>query len=479
MQIEIPRYRYLAILLATMAAHTALSNNIQVRNVTTREMNVDNQTVQIVADISWENSWHNDLNWDAAWIFVKFRAPDSSTWEHAALSTVSEDHQPAADGMIVPASDGSGIFLHRHPDSSPYAGTVEYPRTRLLWTYGTNGYEFASGDLVDIAVHAIEMVYVPEGSFYLGSGGTEGRRFHAGGEGASEPFLVDAAWNGPLDSTDDARRTGDTQGRLWASADIQGGTFGDGYPTGYGAFYCMKYPVTQGQYADFLNSLSSTQAANRYSGQYGVSRHIIAFESGVYTAAEAPDRICNWLTSVDSLAYADWSGLRPMTELEFEKACRGFAAPEPDEYAWGTGVISQMTAGERDPELDGTGREMAPVNRNATAGLERAGITAANATTRTEAGASYWGIMDLTSYTTLGAVSAGNQTGRDFNGAHGNGVLTAAGATTIAWPGLSARNSGWNLGGGNQRVSVRESATQGIGTTRKENFGFRAVRTAP
>ena len=45
---------------------------------------------------------------------------------------------------------------------------------------------------------------------------------------------------------------------------------------------------------------------------------------------------CNWLSWADVAAYLDWSGLRPMTELEFEKACRGPNAPVAGEYAWGS-----------------------------------------------------------------------------------------------------------------------------------------------
>jgi hypothetical protein len=39
-------------------------------------------------------------------------------------------------------------------------------------------------------------------------------------------------------------------------------------------------------------------------------------------------------------AFADWSGLRPMSELEYEKACRGYNTPAvPNEYAWGNAKL--------------------------------------------------------------------------------------------------------------------------------------------
>ena len=55
----------------------------------------------------------------------------------------------------------------------------------------------------------------------------------------------------------------------------------------------------------------------------------------VYTA-RLPFRTCNFLSWQDGYAYAGWAGLRPMTELEFEKACRGPLNPVPHEHAWGS-----------------------------------------------------------------------------------------------------------------------------------------------
>ena len=53
----------------------------------------------------------------------------------------------------------------------------------------------------------------------------------------------------------------------------------------------------------------------------------------------------------DCATYADWAGLRPMTELEFEKACRGPLKPVPDEYAWGTAAVAGSNS--KEPPRDG------------------------------------------------------------------------------------------------------------------------------
>jgi hypothetical protein len=42
------------------------------------------------------------------------------------------------------------------------------------------------------------------------------------------------------------------------------------------------------------------------------------------------------VSKIDLCAYPDWAALRPMSELEFEKACRGPLPPVAGEYAWGT-----------------------------------------------------------------------------------------------------------------------------------------------
>ena len=98
----------------------------------------------------------------------------------------------------------------------------------------------------------------------------------------------------------------------------------------------MKYEISQAQYAAFLSTLTSTQVSNRYSSSnYNSYRNMITGTTGNYSSS-LEDVACNYLTWMDGCAYADWAGLRPMTELEYEKACRGTSSPVAGEYAWGT-----------------------------------------------------------------------------------------------------------------------------------------------
>ena len=64
--------------------------------------------------------------------------------------------------------------------------------------------------------------------------------------------------------------------------------------------------------------------------------------------------------------YLDWAGLRPMTELEYEKICRGPSAPVAGEYAWGSTTIgtNALVTFSISPE-DGTETITSPSGINA------------------------------------------------------------------------------------------------------------------
>jgi formylglycine-generating enzyme required for sulfatase activity len=97
------------------------------------------------------------------------------------------------------------------------------------------------------------------------------------------------------------------------------------FPKGTRAFYIMKYEISQGQYADFLNGISHYAASFRapFAGiGYYDERGTIRIEGSAYVASK-PNRPANQMSWDDGTTFADWAGLRPMTELEFTKAARG------------------------------------------------------------------------------------------------------------------------------------------------------------
>ena len=485
-----------------LAAGSARANNLQITNVTVTPR--DTTTAWVQFDISWENSWrHANINHDAAWVFFKVLPDGRSAWEHVTLEGTGTNPTGYVTGsgtsieMIVPA-DRVGMFVRR---SGEGAGTNSVQNVKAVWNIASNS--LAKTDKVKIQAFGVEMVYVAEGDFAAGSGGT----------GVQEFTLTTINTN---DATVAPSGVGSKGG--------QGGGYPTGqtapvaaWPNGYAAFYCMKYEITQGQYADFLNVLTRDQQATRgvatlnnymdttASGGGGVqARNTVRLTTDpgspaprVYTTVTR-DRACNWLSWADGCAFTDWAGLRPMTELEFEKACRGPLDPVADEYAWGNTNISETTAILN----DGTGTETAtngncnyhhaddphkPAPPNgAPKGPYRVGIYAKEGSTRQEAGASYWGIMELSGNLWERPVTARTATGRLFTGLHGDGVLTSGGEadfTALKWPDATANGTGYRGGAfrfpkTEARVSDRTAAFNVL-EGRRYDMGSRAMRSAP
>ncbi len=472
-----------------LPAGPATANNIRVTNVGLTKQDTVTKTVNVVFDLSWENSWRDVENWDAAWVFIKFRAPGSSVWEHALLATNSASHKLPASATNSAVPDGMGAFIY---PAANHIGPVNYASIKLKWNYGENGQDFATGAVVEVSVHAIEMVLIPQGSFYLGSGGSEPGHFYQYTDGlqSTKPFLV---------SSTNAINITNSVGNLYYTSTTYGGDqqgiLSNSFPNGYAAFYCMKYEITQGQYADFLNKLTTAQANQRFPNKNGSTRHTLTRNALNYYSADAPDRACNYLSWADGCAYADWAALRPMTELEFEKACRGAAYPVANEFAWGNTIAIKITG---ESGTVGSGMEIAiPANANCRdpgwdQGPYRVGIFAARAnTTRALSGAGYYGVMELSGNMVERCVIVGNDTGRSFTGLHGDGMLTnAAGeADVIDWPAKNAVGAGVR---GNNGITGNASS-EGTSTApisdrsfsnficldRRGTFGWRGVRTAP
>jgi formylglycine-generating enzyme required for sulfatase activity len=475
----------LAIVFFGICAGVSPAANIQVTNMTLTT-GAPAGEVYVQSDISWDASWRASwvqgpntwTNWDAAWVFVKYRVQGAPGWSHATLSTNDSDHTAPAGSIIdvgVTGTNGMGLFLYRTAEGS---GSWTNTGVKLRWLYAADG--VAGTAQVDVAVHATEMVYVPEGSFELGDGVGSGT-FYEGGGGTS-PFLVTNA--GPI-------TCGNVAGQLWGAAQAGNnsmggaGTISSAYPNGYSAFYCMKHEISQGQYADFLKQLTSGDATNRaYTG--GANRHTIGGSWPNYTSVV--DRACNQLSWADGAAYADWSGLRPMTELEFEKACRGPLSSAAGEYAWGNTTIEDITGFTG---TDGSGTETASsasanVNygNNATyQGPVRCGIFATASSTRTNSGATYWGIMEMSGNVWERPVTVGRAKGRGFTGLHGDGELSGGSANVGNWPGDDAvgagrRGGSWNDTSDKLRASDRNNAAV-THSGRNKKHGFRAVRLAP
>ncbi len=496
---------------------TAKANNMAVGTPTLVNPSVLNEHVYIDFDISWENSWRNSLNWDAAWIFVKYK-DSSGLWQHAYLGKDASVHYVSNDNgneaEVAPGINkvsgidrSLGVFLYRKNEDS---GSINWQNVRLRWNYGENNVVYY--DTLEIRVFAIEMVFIPQGAFYLGDGSSFSY-FHKGND-ASQPFLVN----------DTVINLNVTSEGLWASGawDNPSGILNTQYPVGYSAFYSMKYGITQGQYVAFLNTLTRLQQQERTATDIAPSITQVSdvfvmsatpaphYRNGIRCDAQIPADLpltfyndlnnngimnevddgmhiaCNFLSWGDGVAYTAWAGLRPMTETEYEKICRGPLAPVAGEFAWGSTSISNATVINNSGTETETTNSQANASYNNASGVQgplRVGIFATSSSSRVAAGASYYGVMDMSGGLWERVVSLGSSAGRNFTALHGQGMLNTQGHANISgWPGENAIGSGFRGGHWrgtihNMRISARDNASFET-SLRNELFGFRAVRTA-
>jgi len=263
----------------------------------------------------------------------------------------------------------------------------------------------------------------------------------------------------------------------------------------------------------FFNTLDQDQKISRditsatgKNSDGTVNRNTISWTSGSADSLRT-DRAVNYLSWMDGCAIADWAGLRPMTELEFEKAARGIGVSAASgEYVWGNTTLAAAAAisgAENGTETVSTEDANAHYGNASLSGGDgsqgplRAGIFAKSDTTRTQAGAGFYGVMELAGNIAEHVVSVGNTAGRLFQGTHGDGELSDASnyegnATNTDWPGADAvadrgvtGASGSGLRGGSWAdadTKLRTSDRSGASTndsSRSSQYGFRAVRTAP
>ncbi len=285
-------------------------------------------------------------------------------------------------------------------------------------------------------------------------------------------------------------------------------TLGASFPKGYNGFYTMKYELSQQQWVDFFNSLTTVQKTARdITAASGKNTDAISYRNNIsWSSGDATlnssthgNVACNWLNWPDAAAYADWAGLRPMTELEFEKATRGTSTTAVGEPASGstcsfdpnfTAATAISNSGASNETPSNSAANAVYGNQASVQGPLRCGTLATSSSTRTSAGAAYYGIMDLSGNVAEQVVTFGNSTGRAFTGAHGNGALNTSGNADIStWPGFTSgaitgatgageRGGSWEDIADRLLISDRFLANTGL-TSRDYNTGFRAARSLP
>jgi len=496
--------RTFSLVLMLALAQQLSANNLNIINVALT--GATSSTIQVQYDVFWENSWRDAENWDASWIFIKYSTNNGTNWSHAILSTSGHVAGTSTPNPVVHIpQDNLGAFVYRSAQS---AGTFSITGQELQWNFVANGLNQTQASAAEVRVYGMEMVYIPQGQFALGDGvnytGNPSPSTNAFRRNFTNRavYISNIISDSILDPVAGIYFRADGLNGIDLNNDGFVGTWptdAPDFPIGYKAFYCMKYKITQGQYCDFLNTLTYTQqtarvgsatntvAQSAWNGATTVlpahRNNIFVQTAGVSTSipriytATRPDRYCNFLNWPDGCAYADWAGLRPMTDMEREKIGRGPLPPVQAEYAHGTtstSLISALTVGNENGQEISTNTANNSYNIYTSSTISggdgsfnrapiRAGIFAMSGKNRTQSGATYYGVMDMLNSLVEWEVAFSSLSGRSFTGLHGNGSLNAAGfADTHYWPGI---NGNATLTTANTTYSGTTGVTSGSGAT--------------
>jgi hypothetical protein len=499
----------------------AYANNLSVTNVTLGTRDPNAKTVVVTFNVNWQNSWRNKINYDAAWLTVRLNKAQVTPTEAVLCQVTATGLNPAGTSagngpnlQIYVPQDATGAFLQ--PSQTGFVDNVNTQNVQLTVNYQNCG--FSNSDQIYATVFGLEMVFIPEGSFWAGDYNISAASLNSG-SGDSTPWHISSENPVPVtNATSGAYQyvSGGNPGEFATGASF---TIPAVFPKGYKAFYAMKYEINEGQWVQFLNSLPAAARINRdlsdnnhKNSSSVISRNTLScFGTPLLCSTLKPSRAIGYLSWMDLAAFLDWDALRPMTELEFEKMSRGPLPANAGEYVWGNQVITPAAAisGTAEDGTETITTSDANANYNNTtfsggdasqgvgfnAGPLRGGIFAGPDSTRASAGASYYGVMDLGGNLKERVVSIGNSTGLVFPGSQGTGALnTTAGfegnANVPGWPGMDVqplngvtgaagsgfRGGSWNDSAAYLRTSDRAEAAL-TSTAALNTFGGRGVRT--
>jgi formylglycine-generating enzyme required for sulfatase activity len=508
--------KLLFIILFIAAFAVTKANNIQVTNVSVVPAN---STIKF--DVSWDNGWRSNVlnNWDAAWVFIKYK-DHTNEWINLTLNTT---------GNTIPSGFSSnaffnGVYLYR---STAGSGTTTISNVEI----GIPAQQ-ATG-IYDIKVFALEMVYIPQAPFFAGDNTSGAGVFSREPTASNVPAYIITEYIG---------------NNIYDPLITPSGGYlalPPSFPKGYGAFYIMKYELSQGAYRDFLNTLTYVQQVNHTisvptsaigTGALvtisGTNRNYLEIKTSGSTSGssipaeygcdannnniydEATDGewvACNYLNWPDMAAYLGWAGLRPITELEYEKAARGIQLPIAGEYAWGSAFAGSSIAILSNPNqnseiVSNAAVSVGNANYNLTYpnspnnGPLRNGVYATATSTRVSSGSGFYGVMELSGNLFERVICTTNGSGfstvTNLYGLDANGYVSVTAAD--GWPGavlangyyvngtqnaigLIDRGGGWSSTNIFLRTSYRVAAllTTTPAVVRDAFHGCRGGKTAP
>lgn len=430
-------------------------------------------------DVSWNGSWKNEINYDGLYVFIKYQSDKKQGYHSAKITDdiIIDKSDNAVDNFI--GDNKLGFFLYPANVQNKTDMVVENITVKVLMEC----------EPIDIQVFILEMVYVPEGAHEVGD---PGNGISKGGT------LKNCFYTYPSNGTykitsEDAVRFAPEEGCLYCDRDTENAREENDvfdipaeFPKGYKEMWYMKYSLTEGQYVQFVNCLTRKQqqahCMSDISGEYIENYYVCTnsiepikrcevycrrngntVEMPVKFYSSAPNRAMNAVSYADVSAFACFAGLRLISELEFEKACRGTLTAVKEEFAWGSTKIGRVFHFDG---IDGSGTEL-PVAQNegeicncnygtdiapfekefkkvpdnpgwvgpASVGIFENSPALDGITERERTGASYYGIMELCGNVWENLVTVGRAEGRAYIPDHGTGELDENGMHNMNnWP---------------------------------------------
>jgi formylglycine-generating enzyme required for sulfatase activity len=427
--------------------------------------------------IKWDNSWKvadGPTNWDAVWIFVKRQTCVTGTvnpWIHATLDA-SGQSVTGSELQVDNVTDNAGVFVRRATNG---IGNITQATVTLTLASAIGG--------DNIRVFGMEMVNVPTGGFYIGDGNPS---YYSFGNSTNQPVQITSATT--------SLTTADYGNQQQLGSTV---TLPSTYPFGYDRFYCMKYEITCAQYVGFLNTLTYDQQLHKQQDMnwnttpptsaagtlfMGYAQYRIEIKTpGISTTSLTPavyacetndngiyDEDCDGLGLPVSLrqehwlTFMEWAALRPMTEFEFEKACRGPLAPVNGEKAWGSVDIAQFqyTNADWGCSTDAQTYFALGLCNYQTGRMYRAGSAASSITDRVHAGATYYGILDMSGSTYERCVGGWGYDYSTYTTANGDGNINSDGTCGMSiWNNMQY----WNRGGSAQNGNAIQVSSRTYG----------------
>ncbi|MBS1630019.1 MAG: hypothetical protein JST27_08155 [Bacteroidetes bacterium] len=463
------------------------ANNVQISNVSI--INNGPGTISVKFDLSWDHSWRTNVgpaNYDGVWVFFKYKQAGGN-WKNIYLTGANNVMPMGFDIYQNTVFNKPGAMIFRDA-SNQGAGSVTVSNVQL-GVVSNLPYD------IEVRAFALEMVYVPSAGsrpfWGDGNGTTESTyAFHYSDNTATTssvvPMLADA------NSFDDGEL--ETDGiYVYSNDTIQlTNPLGslDPFPT-CKALWCMKYEISQAGYRDFLNTLDSLQQTSRvnvsvisvqgtaaFGSSVALFRNFIEIDTpaslgkpavfgcdannnNVYNESSDGEYIsCNYLAWIDVAAYLDWSGLAPMSELQYERMCRGTSSAGANpailgEYAWGDTTLydtlytlSNSGAANEVASNASSSKGNALYSTTTNGKIARCGMFATTTSNRRVSGASYYGIMEMSGGVFEYTVTIGGVAGRSCRFIpNGNGEISDLGNAKLTvggagfWPGMEGNLS--------------------------------------